>query len=156
MRVRFCASCPRGKLALDGHTRRCGALPSAIQTPLTEISCDFAPSPTRSPSRSLDGSPSGFVLLSHPPLLVDVRIVTPSSAFTCMAAMDLITTEPDPAEHLMTVPEICARLGISRSTFYDWRQARKAPPCLVLPNSQLRVRETDFARWINERMETAF
>jgi excisionase family DNA binding protein len=53
----------------------------------------------------------------------------------------------------MTVPEICARLGISRSTFYDWRQARKAPPCLVLPNAQIRVREADFTRWVDGRME---
>lgn len=60
-----------------------------------------------------------------------------------------------PAEHLLTVPEICARLGISRSTFYDWRQAHKAPPCLVLPNAQIRVRETDFSRWVDDRMETA-
>ncbi|GAB6985271.1 hypothetical protein JCM10369A_17950 [Nocardioides pyridinolyticus] len=60
-----------------------------------------------------------------------------------------------PAEHLLTVPEIYARLGISRSTFYDWRQAHKAPPCLVLPNAQIRVREADFARWVNDHMETA-
>jgi hypothetical protein len=27
----------------------------------------------------------------------------------------------------MTVKDICEELGISRSTFYDWRAARKAP-----------------------------
>lgn len=70
-----------------------------------------------------------------------------------MSTSDINRHQSD-AEHLMTVPEICARLGISRSTFYDWRQARKAPPCLVLPNAQIRVREADFAQWVDGRMET--
>jgi excisionase family DNA binding protein len=44
--------------------------------------------------------------------------------------------------------QVCEQLGISRSTFYDWRQARKAPACIVLPNSQIRVRQRDLDDWV--------
>ena len=49
--------------------------------------------------------------------------------------------------HLM-VAEVCAELGIARSTFYDWRQARKAPRCIRLPNGDLRVRRRDLEDWL--------
>ena len=48
----------------------------------------------------------------------------------------------------MTVREVCEELGVARSTFYDWRAARKAPPCLKLPNGDLRIRRADFDRWL--------
>jgi excisionase family DNA binding protein len=44
--------------------------------------------------------------------------------------------------------EVCEQLGVSRSTFYDWRQARKAPRCIVLPNAQIRVRQGDLDDWV--------
>jgi predicted DNA-binding transcriptional regulator AlpA len=47
------------------------------------------------------------------------------------------------------VAEVCAELGIARSTFYDWRQARKAPRCIRLPNGDLRVREDDLEKWLD-------
>ncbi|WP_182883274.1 helix-turn-helix transcriptional regulator [Microbispora sp. H10949] len=49
----------------------------------------------------------------------------------------------------LTVAELCAELGISRSTFYDWRAKGRAPRCLKLPNGDLRIRRTDFDRWLN-------
>ena len=33
----------------------------------------------------------------------------------------------------LTVSDVCSELGIARSTFYDWRAARKAPSCIRLP-----------------------
>jgi len=48
----------------------------------------------------------------------------------------------------MTVREVCTELGVSRSTFYDWRSARKAPPCYKLPNGDLRILRADFDRWL--------
>lgn len=51
----------------------------------------------------------------------------------------------------MTVPEVCAELGISKSTFYDWRAARKAPCCIKLPNGGIRVRRVDLERWLQGR-----
>ncbi|WP_433057076.1 helix-turn-helix transcriptional regulator [Dactylosporangium sp. CS-033363] len=48
----------------------------------------------------------------------------------------------------LTIAEVCADLGISRSTFYDWRAKRKAPPCFKLPNGDLRIRRADYESWI--------
>ncbi|NVI88061.1 helix-turn-helix domain-containing protein [Actinomadura sp. BRA 177] len=48
----------------------------------------------------------------------------------------------------LTVPEVCAELQISRSTFYDWRQKGRAPLCIVLPNGSLRIRRRDLDRWL--------
>ena len=59
------------------------------------------------------------------------------------------------SNRLLTLPEVCERLGVSRSTFYDWRQARKAPACLILPNAQIRVRESDLEAWLASRMDPA-
>lgn len=48
----------------------------------------------------------------------------------------------------LTVASLCAELGISRSTFYDWRAARKAPRCIKLPNGSIRVRRSDLEQWL--------
>lgn len=48
----------------------------------------------------------------------------------------------------LTLVEVLEDLEISRSTFYDWRAKRKAPPCLKLPNGDLRIRRTDYERWL--------
>ncbi len=50
-------------------------------------------------------------------------------------------------QHL-TVADVCSELGIARSTFYDWRAARKAPTCIRLPNGSLRIRRRDFDLWL--------
>jgi excisionase family DNA binding protein len=62
-------------------------------------------------------------------------------------------TELVESRHL-TVADVCAELGISKSTFYDWRAARKAPPCIKLPNGAIRVRRAEFDRWLASREET--
>lgn len=49
----------------------------------------------------------------------------------------------------MTVDEFCHELGIARSTFYDWRAARKTPPVIKLPNGQLRIRRAAFDSWLD-------
>jgi predicted DNA-binding transcriptional regulator AlpA len=54
------------------------------------------------------------------------------------------------AVHL-TIPDVCAELGIARSTFYDWRAARKAPRCIKLPNGSIRVRRADLDKWLESR-----
>lgn len=59
-------------------------------------------------------------------------------------------SEHTTSRHL-TVADICAELGISKSTFYDWRAARKAPCCIKLPNGGLRVRRVDLDRWLESR-----
>lgn len=53
----------------------------------------------------------------------------------------------------LTVKEICDRLKIARSTFYEWRQKKVGPPCISLPNGQLRVVPSDFEEWLNSRKD---
>lgn len=56
---------------------------------------------------------------------------------------------------MLTVPEVCAELQISRSTFYDWRQKGRAPRCITLPNGSLRIRRADLESWLNAREDAA-
>lgn len=48
----------------------------------------------------------------------------------------------------LTIADVCAELGIARSTFYDWRAARKAPRCIKLPNGDIRIRRIDLESWL--------
>ena len=51
---------------------------------------------------------------------------------------------------LMTVREVLAELnGVSRDTFYRWRQLGVAPRAIRLPNGELRVRRADFVHWLD-------
>jgi predicted DNA-binding transcriptional regulator AlpA len=56
-------------------------------------------------------------------------------------------TRPTQRTHL-TIADVCAELGVARSTFYDWRAARKAPKCIKLPNGDIRIRRSDFELWL--------
>jgi excisionase family DNA binding protein len=60
---------------------------------------------------------------------------------------DAMAVEASPHEKL-TVSELCAELKVSRSTFYDWRQKRRGPRCIRLPNGGLRVRRCDLDAWL--------
>ena len=51
----------------------------------------------------------------------------------------------------LTVAEFCDDLGISKSTFYEWRAKGKAPHCFSLPNGSLRIRRSEYERWLRER-----
>ena len=55
----------------------------------------------------------------------------------------------------LTVNDICAELGVARSTFYDWRASHKAPPCIKLPNGDLRIRRADFDAWLESLRQPA-
>ena len=56
----------------------------------------------------------------------------------------------------LTVEQVCEDLGVARSTFYDWRAKRKGPPCVKLPNGALRIRRTDYERWLETLDGEAF
>lgn len=59
-------------------------------------------------------------------------------------------------DELMTVPEILAELkGISRRTFYRWRELGQAPRAFKLPNGELRVWRSDFTAWLNSSERAA-
>ena len=57
-------------------------------------------------------------------------------------------------QHL-TIDEICAELGVARSTFYDWRAKKRAPRCIKLPNGDIRVRRSEYERWLDSHEEAA-
>jgi predicted DNA-binding transcriptional regulator AlpA len=57
---------------------------------------------------------------------------------------------------LLTVPEVLEELGgISRRTFYRWRELGIAPDCIRLPNGELRVRRASLNAWLDKRAEGA-
>jgi len=55
----------------------------------------------------------------------------------------------------LTIAEACADLGISRRTFYEWRAKNRAPRCIALPNGSLRIRRSEYHRWLAAREEAA-
>lgn len=60
------------------------------------------------------------------------------------------------AAELLTVRQVLEELGgISRRTFYRWRELRMAPPCIRLPNGELRVRREALNTWLEDRAEGA-
>ncbi|WP_350310784.1 helix-turn-helix transcriptional regulator [Amycolatopsis sp. RTGN1] len=67
----------------------------------------------------------------------------------------LSAAESPVPEDLLTVDEVCARLRITRSTFNDWRAKRCAPPCVRLPNRQLRFRRSALERWLASHEEAS-
>ncbi|MCL8017670.1 AlpA family transcriptional regulator [Streptomyces sp. AS02] len=56
---------------------------------------------------------------------------------------------------MLTLAEVCEELGISRSTFYDWRAKRRAPRCIKLPNGDLRIRRSELDNWLDDREDVA-
>lgn len=59
-------------------------------------------------------------------------------------------------EDLMTVSEVLEELGgISRRTFYRWREVGTAPACIRLPNGELRIKRSVFLAWLDALSEEA-
>ncbi|UXX95411.1 helix-turn-helix domain-containing protein [Streptomyces sp. AD2-2] len=57
---------------------------------------------------------------------------------------------------LLTVRQVLEELGgISRRTFYRWRELRLAPACIRLPNGELRVPRDVLNDWLADRAEGA-
>jgi excisionase family DNA binding protein len=55
----------------------------------------------------------------------------------------------------LTIAEVCEDLGISRSTFYEWRAKRKGPPDFKLPNGEVRIRRIDYESWLSSLGDAA-
>jgi predicted DNA-binding transcriptional regulator AlpA len=63
---------------------------------------------------------------------------------------------PGRRDELLTVPQLLDELGgVSRRTFFRWRELGRAPRCLKLPNGQLRIRRSELASWLGSCTETA-
>ncbi|WP_062440057.1 helix-turn-helix transcriptional regulator [Herbidospora daliensis] len=51
-------------------------------------------------------------------------------------------------DELLPVSEVVDELGISRRTFYRWRELGRAPKCVKLPSGDLRVWRSELAAWL--------
>ena len=58
-------------------------------------------------------------------------------------------------ERLLSTPELCEYLGISRDTLYEWREINAAPPAFKLPNGHLRFPVSGLMAWLRERGQAA-
>ena len=59
-------------------------------------------------------------------------------------------------DELLTVPEVLAALGgVSRRTFYRWRELGLAPAGLKLPNGEIRIWRSEFLLWLERLREVA-
>lgn len=61
---------------------------------------------------------------------------------------------------MLTVSEILEDLGgpegpLPRSTWQEWRAKGTGPKCVKLPNGELRVRRTEYERWLSAREDAA-
>ncbi|MFD8130064.1 MULTISPECIES: helix-turn-helix transcriptional regulator [Streptomyces] len=55
----------------------------------------------------------------------------------------------------MTIPQVITDLKVAPSTFYRWRQLGKAPRAIKLPNGDVRIRRSEYERWLAEREDAA-
>jgi predicted DNA-binding transcriptional regulator AlpA len=59
-------------------------------------------------------------------------------------------------DQLMTVDQVLVELGgVSRRTFYRWRELGSAPSGMKLPNGEIRIWRCDFASWLETLREAA-
>jgi predicted DNA-binding transcriptional regulator AlpA len=65
-------------------------------------------------------------------------------------------TMPRERADLLTVRQVLEELGgVSRRTFYRWRELRIGPTCIRLPNGELRVRRSALNAWLEDLGEGA-
>jgi predicted DNA-binding transcriptional regulator AlpA len=54
-------------------------------------------------------------------------------------------------DELLTVPQVLAEVGgVSRRTFYRWRELGVAPPCIRIPNGELRIPRRALRTWLDQ------
>ncbi|MGP3924788.1 helix-turn-helix transcriptional regulator [Streptomyces sp. 8N616] len=59
-------------------------------------------------------------------------------------------------DEMLKISEVIAELGdVPVSTFYRWRQQKKGPKSIKLPNGAVRIRRSEFERWLGELEESA-
>ncbi|MEV0382012.1 helix-turn-helix domain-containing protein [Nonomuraea sp. NPDC050643] len=59
-------------------------------------------------------------------------------------------------DELLTVRQVLQELGgVSRRTFYRWREIGKAPDGIRLPNGELRIYRSELNVWLESLREVA-
>ncbi|MEU7599900.1 helix-turn-helix domain-containing protein [Streptomyces sp. NPDC041003] len=62
---------------------------------------------------------------------------------------------PKLREQWLTIDEVIDEIGVPRATFYRWRQLKKGPKSLKLPNGDVRIRRSALDEWITSLEEAA-
>lgn len=58
-------------------------------------------------------------------------------------------------DEMLTIPEVIEEIGVPRATFYRWRQCKKGPKAIKLPNGSVRIRRSELSRWLETLEESA-
>ncbi|MEV6533019.1 helix-turn-helix domain-containing protein [Streptomyces sp. NPDC051639] len=58
-------------------------------------------------------------------------------------------------DEMLSIDQVIAEIGVPRATFYRWRQLRKGPKAIRLPNGSVRIRRSELERWIETLEEAA-
>ncbi|GAA2878478.1 helix-turn-helix transcriptional regulator [Nonomuraea rubra] len=59
-------------------------------------------------------------------------------------------------DELLTVRQVLDELGgVSRRTFYRWREVGKAPEGIRLPNGEIRIYRSDLNAWLESLRSAA-
>ena len=53
---------------------------------------------------------------------------------------------------ILRVPDVLARIGMSRSTLYEWMRTGNFPPSVKLGERAVGWRESDVTAWIESRV----
>ncbi|MEW1545316.1 helix-turn-helix transcriptional regulator [Streptomyces tsukubensis] len=55
----------------------------------------------------------------------------------------------------LTIDEILDDLKVAPSTFHRWRRLGKGPRSIKLPNGDVRIRRSEYERWLAAREDAA-
>ncbi|MFJ7000171.1 helix-turn-helix transcriptional regulator [Streptomyces albidoflavus] len=58
-------------------------------------------------------------------------------------------------DEMLTIHEVIEEIGVPRATFYRWRQYKKGPKSIKLPNGAVRIRRSELSRWLQTLEESA-
>ncbi|MFE4961661.1 helix-turn-helix transcriptional regulator [Streptomyces sp. NPDC056660] len=58
-------------------------------------------------------------------------------------------------DEMLSIDQVISEIGVPRATFYRWRQLRKGPKAIKLPNGSVRIRRSELERWIEALEEAA-
>lgn len=64
-------------------------------------------------------------------------------------------TRPRARDEKLTIKEVIVDLKVAPSTFYRWRRLGKGPRSIKLPNGDVRIRRSEYDRWLAEREDAA-
>jgi excisionase family DNA binding protein len=82
-------------------------------------------------------------------------MIGPASSLQVVTVTSIDTARGPKQRDKLTIAEVCTDLGISRRTFYEWRAKHRAPKCITLPNGSLRIRRSEYQRWLAAHEEAA-